>query len=428
MSIEELYKLFLASDGVTTDTRKVAPGKIFFALKGERFNGNTFAAQAIDAGCSFSVIDEEEYHVEEGKTILVDNVLKTLQALAKHHRQQFKATVIGLTGSNGKTSSKELIRDVLASTYKTYATKGNLNNHIGVPLSLLEVTDEHEIAVIEMGANAQGEIRELSTFSDPDLGFITNMGKAHLEGFGGIMGVRKGKRELYDHLHAKGAKIFVNAADAILMEESEGMDRTLYGTEEHHPIVELTDASGFVSFQWRNQEYASTEIHTKLTGAYNIGNIAIAVAIGTHFNVATEKINGAIASYEPSNNRSEMRSTGKNTVIMDAYNANPTSVKHAIDSFAQLKASNKLCILGDMFELGEDSEKEHRAIMALTAELDLDTLFVGEMFAKASPPGVSIFHTTEVLLNALKENPIKGKTILLKGSRGMALERLMEIL
>ena len=428
MSIEELYQRFLESDGVTTDTRQLAPGKIFFALKGARFNGNTFAAQAIDSGCSYAVIDEEEYHVQGGKTILVENVLKALQELAKHHRQQFKGTVIGLTGSNGKTSSKELIRDVLASTYKTYATKGNLNNHIGVPLSLLEVTDEHEIAVIEMGANAQGEIRELSTLSDPDMGFITNMGKAHLEGFDGIMGVRKGKRELYDHLHAKGAKIFVNAADAILMEESEGMDRTLYGTEEHQPLVELTDATGFVSFKWSNKEYESTEIYTKLTGAYNIGNIAIAVAIGTYFNVAPEKINGAIASYEPSNNRSEMRSTGKNTVIMDAYNANPTSVKHAIDSFAQLKASNKLCILGDMFELGEDSEKEHRAIMALTAELELDTLFVGEMFASASPPGVSIFHTTEVLLNALKESPLKGKTILLKGSRGMALERLMEIL
>lgn len=427
MNIQALHALFLESNGVTTDTRKIEPGQIFFALKGDRFNGNLYADQALEKGCSYAVVDEAEFANGDNK-ILVTDALLTLQALSAIHRKAFKGKVIGLTGSNGKTTSKELLRDVLATTYSVYATKGNLNNHIGVPLSLLEIKDTHEIAIIEMGANAQGEIRDLCLLSDPDYGFITNMGKAHLEGFGGIEGVRKGKSELYAHLRQNEGLAFVNEDDEILKQYATDLKVQYYGNASHYPQVSISKETPLLSFTWQKEGYESPEVATQLTGGYNLGNIACAVAVGDYFNVSPENINKALSSYHPDNNRSEIKETGKNTVILDCYNANPTSMEHALNSFARFDSENKLCILGDMFELGDVANEEHLKVMQLTAKLELNTLFVGELFATASPPGVQIFHTTEVLLEALRSSRLEGMTILLKGSRGMALERLMEVL
>lgn len=428
MELKSLHALFLSSDGITTDTRNIQPNQLFFALKGERFNGNTYAHQALEQGAKACIIDEVEYHVEDGTTILVDDVLSTLQRLASFHRNSLDLTVIGLTGSNGKTTSKELIRDVLSQKYATLATDGNLNNHIGVPLTLLRLKKEHEIAVIEMGANAQKEIALLASITQPDYGFITNIGKAHLEGFGGEAGVKKGKKELFDYIEDSNGKVFANAADPVMLEISEGMNRILFGTEVHSPDVYLIRQEPTIHFGWSHHSYFSGEQPTLLTGSYNINNIAAAIAIGRYFEVEPELINQALTSYKPENNRSEIKHTQHNALIMDAYNANPSSVQHALESFAIFEADEKLCILGDMFELGDAAAKEHLEVINQLKNHQLEAILVGTHFESVDQAIYRTFPTTEDALNWLTKAKLKNKTILLKGSRGMALERLVPAL
>jgi UDP-N-acetylmuramoyl-tripeptide--D-alanyl-D-alanine ligase len=428
MQTAQLYALFLKSSGVTTDTRKLSSNTLFFALSGARFNGNAFAQEALDAGCRAAIIDDQEYATGDARLILVPDVLKALQELATHHRLQMPAKVIGLTGSNGKTTSKELLRDVLAQKFKTYATKGNLNNHIGVPLSLLEIQHHHEMAVIEMGANAQGEIAQLSAIAQPDFGFITNIGKAHLEGFGGIEGVKKGKGELFRFLRSNDRMVFVNAADPVLLELSEGLRRVLYGTDVYSPEVYIVENSPLLTIGWSHQSYFNTAVHTKLTGDYNIGNIAAAIAIGRYFGIDHELINSALENYTPDNNRSERRKTVNNQLILDAYNANPSSMTHALKSFATSSDDAKLCILGDMYELGSAAPAEHAAIVALVHALKLKAIFVGSLFQAQVQPNDLSFETTTALREHLIKERLQGQTILLKGSRGMKLEQVIDLL
>lgn len=428
MQTAQLYTLFLKSSGVTTDTRKLSLNGLFFALSGARFNGNAFAQQALDAGCLAAIIDDQEYATGDARLILVPDVLKALQELATHHRLQMPAKVIGLTGSNGKTTSKELLRDVLAQKFKTYATKGNLNNHIGVPLSLLEIQHHHEMAVIEMGANAQGEIAQLSAIAQPDFGLITNIGKAHLEGFGGIEGVKKGKGELFRFLRSNDRMVFVNAADPVLLELSEGLRRVLYGTDVYSPEVYIVESNPLLTIGWSHQSYFKTAVHTKLTGDYNIGNIAAAIAIGRYFGIDHELINSALENYTPDNNRSERRKTANNQLILDAYNANPSSMTHALKSFATSSDDAKLCILGDMYELGSAAPAEHAAIIALVHALKLKAIFVGSLFQAQVQPNDLSFETTAALREYLDQERLQGQTILLKGSRGMKLEQVIDLL
>ncbi len=428
MQIGQLYDLFLKSSGVTTDTRKLLPNGLFFALSGARFNGNAFAQQALDAGCVAAIIDDPAYTTGDPRIILVPEVLKALQDLATHHRIQMPAKVIGLTGSNGKTTSKELLRDVLAQKFNTYATKGNLNNHIGVPLSLLEVKPEHEMVVIEMGANAQGEIAQLATIAQPDFGFITNIGKAHLEGFGGIEGVKRGKGELFRFLRSTDRMAFVNAADPVLLELSEGLRRVLYGTDVYSPEVYIVESSPLLTIGWSHQSYFNAAVHTKLTGEYNIGNIASAIAIGRYFGIDHNQINEALESYTPDNNRSERRKTERNQLILDAYNANPSSMAHALNSFATSSDHAKLCILGDMYELGDAAPEEHAAIIALVNKLKLKAIFVGSLFHAQVASTDLCFETTADLREYLTQEPLRNQTILLKGSRGMQLEKVIDLL
>ncbi|MDG1260597.1 MAG: UDP-N-acetylmuramoyl-tripeptide--D-alanyl-D-alanine ligase [Flavobacteriales bacterium] len=428
MELKTLHELFLKSAGVTTDTRSIQQGQLFFALKGERFNGNTYASQAVEQGAIAAIVDEAEFHSNDGTTVLVEDVLSTLQALATFHRKTLNLTVIGLTGSNGKTTSKELIRDVLSQKYATLATIGNLNNHIGVPLTLLRLTKEHEYAVIEMGANAQREIAFLANIAQPDYGFITNIGKAHLEGFGGEAGVKKGKKELFDYIETSNGKVFANASDPVMLEISEGMNRILFGTEVNSPDVYLLKKEPTIHFGWSHHSYFSGEQTTQLTGAYNINNIAAAIAIGRYFEVEAELINEALTSYKPENNRSETRHTANNALILDAYNANPSSVQHALESFANYEAPEKLCILGDMYELGDASAVEHTSVVDLLKRLKLEAVLVGEHFEGVDQDTFKTFTTTEEALTWLQGTQLKQKTILLKGSRGMALERLVPAL
>lgn len=429
MNIDTLYSAFLNSTGVTTDTRSIRGGELFVALRGDRFNGNTFVGQALQAGCSAAITDDPAVAEKHGNTFLVDDGLLALQALARHHRQTLtQTTVLGLTGSNGKTTSKELIRDVLATSYPTYATRGNLNNHIGVPLSVLEIKAEHRFAVIEMGANAQGEIALLSSICLPDYGYITNIGKAHLEGFGGIEGVKKGKSELFKHLKNSGGKVFINAADPVMLELSQGNMRILFGTEVDSPDVYILESHPTLSIGWSHHSYFSGKVITQLSGDYNLSNIAAAIAIGRYFEVPHEAINKALSAYTPTNNRSERRNTGQNTLILDAYNANPTSMAHALKSFASDPANEKLCILGDMFELGSATADEHHRIVELLNELHLPALLAGKHFATAAEGRISAFESTDALTEHLREHPVRGKTILLKGSRGMGLEKLLPLL
>lgn len=427
MQISDLYDLFRASSGVCTDTRKIQKDQLFFALKGANFDGNRFVDLALTGGCKAAVVDDPALAKQEG-CILVPDVLTALQEVARHHRRQMQAKIIGLTGSNGKTSSKELLNAVLSTTYPTYATKGNLNNHIGVPLSLLEIREDHAFAVIEMGANAQGEIAELSGIAEPDFGVITNIGKAHLEGFGGLAGVKKGKRELFDFLKGNDGVAFVNAADPLLLEVSEGMHRELYGTDVHSPEVYLVQESPTLKFAWSHHAYFCKEVSTHLTGTYNLNNIATAIAVGRYFHVEPEKINEAIASYVPSNHRSQIMETEHNTLILDAYNANPSSMEEALRSFASFEGANKCCVLGDMFELGSEAKAEHLRVRDLASSLGFKIFLVGKHFEEIAEDEDTVFPSTEALEAHMRKEPLRGCTILLKGSRGMQLERLIPLL
>jgi len=418
MTTEDLYTIFQKHPSICTDTRKIEKGSLFFALKGENFNGNKFAAQAIKNGCIFAIIDEKEY-ANSSNTILVDNVLATLQELATFHRKQLNIPIIGITGTNGKTTSKELINAVLSSEKNCYATKGNLNNHIGVPLSLLEISNTQEIAIIEMGANHQKEIEFLCSISNPTHGAITNIGAAHLEGFGDIQGVINTKNELYKYLHENQGIAFVNSNDELLLNLSKNLERFTYGEKGYYKGISTKNTPS------TSLEYNNISIQSNLIGDYQFYNIMLAICVGEFFGISDNNIKVAIEEYIPTNNRSEVVKTTRNTLILDAYNANPSSMKAMLISFAKQNYKNKICILGDMLELGIHSKREHLEIINLTKELTLETIFIGKEFSLIYK---NAFQNRKEFEGFLESNPIKNKTILLKGSRRIGLEGLKALL
>ncbi|MFL5754135.1 MAG: UDP-N-acetylmuramoyl-tripeptide--D-alanyl-D-alanine ligase [Bacteroidia bacterium] len=430
-SITLLYEKFLASGlQVCTDTRKLIPNSIFFALKGDNFNANEFALKSLEQGCSYAVIDEERYKSGE-RTILVKDALETLQALAHHHRKQFEIPFIAITGSNGKTTTKELINAVLSKKYNTLATQGNLNNHIGVPLTLLSVRKEHEMAIIEMGANHQGEIDLLCRIADPDYGIITNVGKAHLEGFGGIEGVIKGKSELYRYILEKKGKIFVHGDDEVLNGLLPNNDKITYGTKKLYDVIgKLNEKAEQVEFAWKTRYTApqlkdAPFLKTQLVGIYNYYNLLCAACVGITFRVEEQQINEALTSYVPSNMRSQLLRTAYNTLILDYYNANPSSMSAAIENFSKMNAANKMLVLGDMLELGEDTVKEHQHILDLLREKQLENyVLVGPVFNSISRE--KSFTDSDKAYTYLKQLHLKENTILIKGSRGIKLENVLE--
>ena len=416
MDIKKLHKIFLKSSGIITDSRQIELNSIFFALKGDNFDGNKYAKSAIDRGASFAVIDNQAY-CQNKKYILVDDVLSCLQELSKYHRKQLNCPVIGITGTNGKTTTKELITAVIEKKFKTVATKGNFNNHIGLPLTLLSAKLETEFLIVEMGANHVHEIEFLCGLAQLDFGIITNIGKAHLEGFGSVEGVIKAKKELYDHIDYNDGILFVNANDKLLMSISENIERVLYNLKEQEqsnsPFAEVV--------------YNGSLIASQLIGDYNRTNILAACEIGHYFGVNLEKIKEAIESYTPSNNRSQLLETSRNTIVLDAYNANPNSMSEAIKAFQKVKHKKKLFILGDMLELGENSLVEHQSIIDELSHNNQKVILIGQEFNKCQHNFVHFFNSEDALF-WIEENPIEDMFILLKGSRGIKLEMLKEAL
>lgn len=435
ISIEELHKHFLNSEQrICTDTRKLEKNAIFFALKGSNFNANEFAQKAIDEGCSFAVIDEEKF-ATNSRMLLVEDVLTALQQLANYHRKQFQIPVLAITGSNGKTTNKELINAVLSKKYNVLATVGNLNNHIGVPLTLLNLNNKHEFAIIEMGANHQGEIAALCNIAQPDFGLITNIGKAHLEGFGGEEGVKKGKSELYKYLKSKNGKVFVNGDDEVLNELAFENDKITFGAKKLYDVIGKDFSSGeTVSLKYTTRYGEKdwkklTLINTQIFGSYNFVNCLAATCVGNYFKVEDALIKEALENYQPNMNRSQIVKTERNTIILDAYNANPHSMKAAIENFAKNKAEKKLLLLGDMFELGEYSAEEHKKIVQLLKENKLENVvLVGNEFFKTEEHSFNKFKTTEECKTYLKGISVSGNTVLIKGSRGMKMETLQDVL
>lgn len=426
MEIKSLYKIYESAQGVQTDTRKIVPGELFFALSGGNFNGNIFAKQALEKGAIAAVIDDKDFYIDE-RTILVENSLYTLQQLAFYHRKQFTIPIIAITGSNGKTTTKELITIVLSTQYKVHATKGNLNNHIGVPLTLLAMKKDIEIAVIEMGANHQKEIASYCEVAAPNYGLINNCGKAHLEGFGGIEGVKKGKGELYDYIRNTQGSIFINSDLDYLQEMSHGIEKQIsYGSTQSNAIYK-----GSI---FNNQPCltvaittASNEciIQSQLVGDYNFPNIMAAVAVGKYFGVSIEKVKTAIESYSPDNSRSQRIIDGSNTFIMDAYNANPSSVSLAIKNFAQAQFPNKTILLGAMMELGEDSIAEHQAIIALLEKYNWNhVILVGGDYKNTKHPYLYFENTDEAKVWYQKQQ-FDNMAFLIKGSRAIAMENII---
>ena len=427
MNVEALHQIFLDCKSFTTDTRKIGNTSLFFALKGDRFDANTFAREALDKGASYVVIDNKDYFIDE-RTILVNDTLETLQKLAKFHRTYLNLPIIALTGSNGKTTTKELIHAVLSEKFNVKATVGNLNNHIGVPLTLLSFDSSTEIGIVEMGANHQKEIELLCEIAQPDFGYITNFGKAHLEGFGGFEGVIKGKSEMYHFLRTAQKKAFVNLDDAIQVEKSESITRFSFSTKEKNADVFIIDskANPFVSVEYKNQI-----IQSQLIGIYNANNINAAITIGNYFKVEDELIKKAIENYNPTNNRSQLSKKDSNQLIMDAYNANPSSMKVALENFIQLPEPNKIAFLGDMFELGDESFDEHKKLVdSLKNELEIQFYFVGQEFnkVKTQQNNFKFYSSFEELKEVLSKTKLENKYILIKGSRGMALERITDLL
>lgn len=422
-TIAELHRLFLTCTGTSTDTRTIGAGSLFFALKGPNFNANAFADEALRNGAKYAVVDDPAVALD-GRFLWVPDVLQALQQLATYHRRTFAIPVLGITGTNGKTTTKELVYAVLAADRTTLATSGNLNNHIGVPITLLRLNADHRIAIIEMGANKPGDIAELATITEPTHGLITNIGKAHLEGFGSYEGVIRTKTELYTDIARRNGTLFVHADDPMLMAKSEGFTRVTYG------MGPKADTSGnstgndpFLEVEFAGHDGRTHHIATKLIGGYNLPNVLAAVAIGQHFGVDDERISRALSAYSPSNNRSQFTDTGRNQLVLDAYNANPTSMAAALENFAAMQSARpKLVIIGDMLELGTESGAEHRAMVALVAKLGLETRFVGTEFAKATPTA----YDTAAALNAhLLSDRITGHLILVKGSRGIKLETVV---
>ncbi|MBL0268956.1 MAG: UDP-N-acetylmuramoyl-tripeptide--D-alanyl-D-alanine ligase [Chitinophagaceae bacterium] len=432
MEIAELYQLYLQHPSVQTDTRKLKTGDLFFALKGDNFNGNAFAQKALDAGAAFAVIDDPAYQIE-GKTILVSDVLTTLQQLAKYHRQQFSNgptgkpfPVLAITGSNGKTTTKELIHAVLQSAFRTYTTEGNLNNHIGIPLTLLKIKKDAEIAVVEMGANHQQEIASYCTYALPTHGLISNCGKAHLEGFGGVEGVKKGKGELYDHLRQYNGTAFVMWDYDYLREMSKGISNIItYGTAaadiEGHALKTATFLEVAVT-----KGAATGNIKTQLVGDYNLPNVLAAIAVGKYFGVPDEKIKKALEEYTPSNSRSQLIQKGSNSIILDAYNANPSSMKLAIENFAAINAEKKILLLGAMAELGAESLAEHQSIVDLLKKYNwTQVVLVGGDFLQLTHPFVSLPNALAAKEWLKAANP-ENSQLLIKGSRSMKMETVLE--
>jgi UDP-N-acetylmuramoyl-tripeptide--D-alanyl-D-alanine ligase len=425
MLIEELYKVYRQYPSIQTDSRKIKKDDIFFSLKGENFNGNSFAKKAIEDGAAYAIIDEKEFEIP-GKTFLVINVLDTLQQLAKFHRQQLSIPFLAITGSNGKTTTKELIHVVLNTTYKTYTTEGNLNNHIGVPLTILKIKPDAEIAVIEMGANHIGEIDSYCKIALPTHGLITNCGKAHLEGFGSEEGVRKGKGELFDHLRNNNGVAFLMKDYDYLSEMSKGISKLFtYGTTNADIEGTALQNGPFLEVNIRKGSIISN-IKTQLPGEYNLPNVLAAVAVGKYFKVPDEKIKMAIESYTPSNSRSQLIKKGSTTIILDAYNANPSSMKLAIENFAKMKNGNKILMLGAMAELGEQSLNEHRSLINLIKHYDWkEVVLVGGDFMKIHHP-FQQFENSEKAKQWFHKQDLNNCSILIKGSRSMQMEKVLD--
>jgi UDP-N-acetylmuramoyl-tripeptide--D-alanyl-D-alanine ligase len=422
MNIETLYHHFLKSRLVSTDTRKIEPESIFFALKGPNFDANAFADEALAKGASLVVIDSSKYE-RPGKTFLVPDVLEALQALARHHRNTLKIPVIGLTGSNGKTTSKELLNAVLSKKFRTLATKGNLNNHIGVPLTILSIDEAIEIAIIEMGANHVGEIALLSSIANPTHGFITNIGKAHIGTFGGFENIVRGKSELYQHLINTNGTVFINSQSEILA----NMAKRFQSPVMYPDHVELLLSNPFLTYRSESGE----KIQTQLTGAYNFENVAAALCIGKFFGISDRNANDAVAIYTPANMRSQVVKKGTNTIILDAYNANPSSMEAAINNLQAMDASVKIAIVGDMYDLEGEAEHEHRAIGRLLAQGKFTAVYLcGGLMKWASEEysQAKYFNEKQNLADYLKQNPLQGSHILIKASRGMGLETLLDSL
>lgn len=432
MEISALYQIFLNCGTVTTDSRNCPKGSLFIALKGDSFNGNAFAAQALNDGCAYAVIDETAYKPKDDERyILVDNCLETLQQLANYHRRQLGTRIIGITGTNGKTTTKELISAVLSQSYHVLYTLGNLNNHIGVPTTLLRLKAEHDLAVIEMGANHPGEIKFLSNIAEPDYGIITNVGKAHLEGFGSFEGVIKTKGELYDFLREKeNSTIFIHHDNPYLMNIAFGLNQISYGSEETlYMNGRVTGNSPYLAFEWKaGKNGEKHEVQTQLIGEYNFPNALAAITIGTFFGVEADKIDEALSNYTPQNNRSQLKETADNTLIIDAYNANPTSMAAALENFNGMKIKHKMLILGDMRELGTESAAEHQKIVDFIKECEFEkVILVGDQFTTARH-SYQTYANVQELMQALQDDKPKGHTILIKGSNGIKLSSIVDYL
>ena len=432
MKLSALYQIFLDCQLVTTDSRNCPEGSLFIALKGESFNGNAFAGKALETGCAYAVIDESEYAIEgDQRYIFVDDCLQTLQQLANYHRRQLGTRVIGITGTNGKTTTKELISAVLSQSHNILYTLGNLNNHIGVPSTLLRLKAEHDLAVIEMGANHPGEIKFLSEIVEPDCGIITNVGKAHLEGFGSFEGVIKTKGELYEFLRKKeGSTVFIHHDNAYLMNIAGGLNLIPYGTEDDLYVNgRIIGNSPYLTFEWKaGKDGKSYQVQTQLIGEYNFPNALAAITIGRFFGVEDAKINEALAGYTPQNNRSQLKKTDDNTLIIDAYNANPTSMMAALQNFRNMEVPHKMLILGDMRELGAESAAEHQKIADYLKECAFEKVWlVGDQFAAAEHSFQTYPNVQEVIKELEADKP-KGYTILIKGSNGIKLSSVVDYL
>ena len=427
MSIIDLYDLFIHNPQITTDSRNCPKGSIFFALKGDKFDGNQYAGKALASGCVYAVIDNPDYYIGE-RTILVDNVLKTLQQLAPHHRKVLGLPIIGITGTNGKTTTKELLAAVLSTKFNLLYTEGNFNNHIGVPLTLLRLTHDHEMAVIEMGASHPGDIKELVDIVHPNYGIITNVGRAHLEGFGSFEGVIRTKGELYDYIRRSKGKIFIKKENEYLQSIAKGIEQITYGNgDDAFASGQVVSCDPFLVFNWKQQGKLHT-VETHIIGSYNLDNVLAAVAVGRFFKIPAERISRAIAAYEPTNNRSQFKKTDNNELIIDAYNANPSSMKVALDNFITMPVQPKAIILGDMRELGPTSDELHAEVVAQIKKGQFDKVFLcGEHFSKVGKE-FSPFATTEAMVEELRKQPLKGYHILIKGSHSMGLEKLADIL
>ena len=451
MEMKELYELFLQHPTITTDSRDVPEGSMFFALKGDTFDGNAYAISALEKGAAYAVIDEKEYAKESNdRLILVEDVLTTLQQLAKYHRVHLGTPIIGITGTNGKTTTKELISAVLKKKYNVLYTQGNFNNHIGVPRTLLQLTKEHDIAVIEMGANHPGEIKTLVEIVLPDFGIITNVGKAHLLGFGSFEGVIRTKGELYDFLRVLQGTVFINNDNPHLLGISDGLKLVKYGQKDAKDLLvkgELVECNPFLKFEWQTSSTLTPQlstvncqlstincqlstVQTRLIGSYNLDNALAAACIGTFFNVPATDISAALEEYTPSNNRSQLTITQDNKLVVDAYNANPTSMRAALENFRLINAEHKMCILGQMGELGDVSEEEHQKVIDLLGDCGFEKVWlVGENFAKtAHPAHYRLFANVEEVKAAIATEKPQGYLILIKGSNSNKLVQTVELL